>query len=683
MQSAESFRLSFPGLSLIVDTDARPEHAEPELLGDSSWTFRIEDLQRIGADELAFRTRNGFGEERSEPLLAALDEERDWEDFEDEDKAEEVQTRNVDASIVTVRALMEHAKEEHARTGTVREVRLGWEGDSSAYWLFHDLTHAIEDVEWSEDGGGVFIGGAWEEDRANLEGARRAVRYGMDLEEVLGQLVALQGPFRERFKGEESTALQDFLAGHEDEKNAQAYREHVQDIAADAFDPSESLEDLEERAWEHVDGDSWLESYAGRILAHSDSDGSDYVTGEEDSPRVALVARAFGALLGDVRARLQELHEESRCESCGRDPKRAGFATCEDCAEEEERPAPEDYVVSSNGFRLSVGIVEGAHVGEFAEHEDAEDAIREHRTRTSPDFFPEVWFVDDHGGARRYSSEGFAWNPPAPELDRETVEASAARTAFVLAWADAEERDGRTYPGEDLDEVAPDYVPGRFRAWARDVLSAALGATAPGDGIADAWARADAETLGRALALSCGGWTDGLGEAELPRPANLPHLDADARLFVEPSEFRADVPSVEDIKRAAGRAADPDSAAERVRTAIEDAESAEDVLALANELLRGFGVESLELPAPDEGADAGTVRYVNLGDTYRATLCHVEDSYTPGGRFLVADWGSLLEQAEEERTYSTGEVRCPNCGDWTGAGSLDSEDGCNACGWTN
>lgn len=132
------------------------------------------------------------------------------------------------------------------------------------------------------------------------------------------------------------------------------------------------------------------------------------------------------------------------------------------------------------------------------------------------------------------------------KLNIEAVEASAARTAFVLAWADAEEREGRTYPGERLDDIAPSQVPGRFRAWARDMLSAALGATRTGDGIREAWARTEPEDLGRALALSCGGWTDGLGEQDLPEPVGLPHLDADGRLWVDPADYRADAPSDED-----------------------------------------------------------------------------------------------------------------------------------------
>jgi len=261
----------------------------------------------------------------------------------------------------------------------------------------------------------------------------------------------------------------------------------------------------------------------------------------------------------------------------------------------------------------------------------------------------------------------------APDLDQEAVEDGAARTAFVLAWVDAEEREGRTYPGEDLDDVAPAHVPGRLRAWARDVVAEAFGATTLGDGIAEAWARADAEDLGRALALSCGGWTDGLGEQDLPEPIRLPSMGEDARLWVEPADFRADAPTIADLRRIEGSAEDPEAAAELILAAIES-DSPEDALGVADRWLQGFGVESLDLPSPDHETDRGAVRYVNLGDTYAATLCYVEDAYTPVGRFVVADWGSLLEQAEEERTYATGEVRCGYCGEWTEPGECHESE---------
>jgi len=132
------------------------------------------------------------------------------------------------------------------------------------------------------------------------------------------------------------------------------------------------------------------------------------------------------------------------CDDCGGDALDSGlFGSAEDDDDDDEpedepddEPAPGDYVVSSNGFRLSVGIVEGAHVGDFAEDEDAEDAIREHRASTSPEFFPEVWHVSDHGNVSRYAEDGFPWEAPAPELDREAVEAPAARASALAELLD-------------------------------------------------------------------------------------------------------------------------------------------------------------------------------------------------------------------------------------------------------
>jgi hypothetical protein len=72
-----------------------------------------------------------------------------------------------------------------------------------------------------------------------------------------------------------------------------------------------------------------------------------------------------------------------------------------------DEPSPEDYVISCNGFRLSIGIVEGPFIGEYAEDEDAEDAVREHRKRTSPDFYPNVWRVSDHGNVSL--ADGWSW----------------------------------------------------------------------------------------------------------------------------------------------------------------------------------------------------------------------------------------------------------------------------------
>lgn len=46
------------------------------------------------------------------------------------------------------------------------------------------------------------------------------------------------------------------------------------------------------------------------------------------------------------------------------------------------------------------------------------------------------------------------WSPWYARWPQDIFE-SAARTLFVSAWADNEEREGRGYPGQDLMDVAP------------------------------------------------------------------------------------------------------------------------------------------------------------------------------------------------------------------------------------
>ena len=119
-------------------------------------------------------------------------------------------------------------------------------------------------------------------------------------------------------------------------------------------------------------------------------------------------------------------------------------------------------------------------------------------------------------------------------MDTATTIDACARTAYVLAWAAAEEECGRTYSGCDLLDVAPDGTPDPFTAWADDAVSQAVSQAAPDT--LTAWSSADPEDLGRALALSVGGWTAGLDEQDLPGERNLPTMDCDTRLWVDAEE---------------------------------------------------------------------------------------------------------------------------------------------------
>lgn len=74
-----------------------------------------------------------------------------------------------------------------------------------------------------------------------------------------------------------------------------------------------------------------------------------------------------------------------------------------------------------------------------------------------------------------------------------------------------------------------------------------------------------------------------------------------------------------------------------------------------------FGMEYLSLPTGNE------VAYVNTGDTYNATLLHVD------GEWIYSSWGDVYEAAEAERTEETGEVRCGYCGEWSEPGECHTD----------
>ena len=88
-------------------------------------------------------------------------------------------------------------------------------------------------------------------------------------------------------------------------------------------------------------------------------------------------------------------------------------------------------------------------------------------------------------------------------------------------------------------------------------------------------------------------------------------------------------------------------AAKALHAAIVDAEidgdaAVEDTLALADELIDGYGVESIRGSRsrdPSFWMDAVLV-YVNMGDPYVATIYYSVNS----GRFQIGSWGDWIER---------------------------------------
>jgi hypothetical protein len=311
-------------------------------------------------------------------------------------------------------------------------------------------------------------------------------------------------------------------------------------------------------------------------------------------------------------------------------------------------------------------------------------------------------------------------------LDAAEVLEGFTRYAWADAWGSALERaaeeedeaEARGFvrpnlSGVDLCEAAPD-APGEFRAWARVVVREVLGHVRPAT--LRAWAEyGDAERVGGLLYLDAVGHGAGLADEDLPRVGEeerdvrgLPYsgglvssfgyLEAPLLDWRDLADDNGEhvLPTDAEVLEAdacshceAGRS--PEGAARAIvglaRAWRAGTVDEEDALRHADRILGGFGVESVDLPAPEDGESGGTFRYVNRGDTYAGTVGILED--WRGSRFLVADWGSVLEEAEAERTTRTGETRCAYCGeDWRGgldAAGLDFLDAeragpCDTCG---
>lgn len=287
------------------------DHGE-DMLGDCEFRFDGETARELATVTLEEYTRGGH---RIRNTLGERMEDRTGEAWEDGESLR----LEADGGIAALCYLADRGNEDG------EPWRFEWDGSGSAFWLFHDVTHAAED--FSADAGGLEVYGppaeltAYEEDRANVEGAKLAKAAGIDAAEIAAELAGLGSAFRERF-GQDSEALSDLLASGEliddtSEHSRTAYREHVQSIAEQCAEHTD--EDEEPDAWEHVPEDlgGWP---AWAILTHSDHDG------EELSE--TLDGRAFYALQADATERAREL---LTCDECG-DRKRIDATTCEDCA---------------------------------------------------------------------------------------------------------------------------------------------------------------------------------------------------------------------------------------------------------------------------------------------------------------------------------------------------------------
>lgn len=176
------------------------EYPGDDLLGEGRWTFRYADLERAIPEEFEHRYQNGYGP-NSESLWTALEAEcpeiEEW-DSETEDPPETVSLSNADFAILIL-----------ARFGKIGgEFTVEWEG-SSAFWAFHDIAHAANDVCDDGEGAEIEVDGE-REDTAHCDGGLNAIREGVPLADIVVELVRGAEEFQSRF-GYPSSGLERLL----------------------------------------------------------------------------------------------------------------------------------------------------------------------------------------------------------------------------------------------------------------------------------------------------------------------------------------------------------------------------------------------------------------------------------------------------------------------------------------
>jgi hypothetical protein len=195
---------------------------------------------------------------------------------------------------------------------------------------------------------------------------------------------------------------------------------------------------LNENLWydliiENVDGNSYIIYYAGNdvVKQASKNYGDDWreihaMAGDDaDDDRLKMVA-SYMAMEQDIWEACRELAKNAEycphcdtvffdpldvCENCQEvccDDCKDEYGLCPDCQDNIPEPDFENDAFYSPSGRLgsktSASFCQ-RHLGEFDSDDEALDAIRKQGKQEN--WFPNVWFIDDHGGHRL--EEGFKW----------------------------------------------------------------------------------------------------------------------------------------------------------------------------------------------------------------------------------------------------------------------------------
>lgn len=152
------------------------------------------DMERFGAipDAIGDAIENGQARDGVEiaEKLADLDAE------------ESVSIRDADSGIVLVAAMAEIGGEWDVQ----------WQGENET-WFFHDWDHATNDTEIGRDGPEI-VGIDWDtERRAQVNGAREALKAGISIDDVCSAVASITEEFESRFKAPIGNIWSDIFRG--------------------------------------------------------------------------------------------------------------------------------------------------------------------------------------------------------------------------------------------------------------------------------------------------------------------------------------------------------------------------------------------------------------------------------------------------------------------------------------
>ena len=177
-----------------------------ENAGECCWTLSVADLRRIFAvfpkletfamipDAIGDATENGEaieGKDHAETLADLIPEQ-------------DVSIRDADAGIVLIRAMAEIGG----------EWSITWTGENTT-WFFHDWDHATHDTDVTANGPEISGIDGESERRAQVNGARDALRNGVSIDDVCTAIVSILEEYERRFKYSLGSIWSDVFQGFE------------------------------------------------------------------------------------------------------------------------------------------------------------------------------------------------------------------------------------------------------------------------------------------------------------------------------------------------------------------------------------------------------------------------------------------------------------------------------------